>query len=284
MPLNQACLDRSYGPSTFVVTPEAIRAFAAATLSGPVAPSAAGEEPALPTRAFVPCWPVIQEAIADPDLGNATGQIIHGEQVMRFHRPLVAGDRLETTGTVTSIEPKGRNEVYVLHLETRDADGRLVVEQDNICISLGSAPPRPEPKAPPSPASRAATTPSAPVAPDWVAEQTLPTDITQRYSQASGDFSEVHLDDEFAKRLGFPGIIVQGMCVLSMAVRPALHELLGDDLLRLKGIRVRFASPVLPGESIRTEYVRDANGCTFTTVAADGRKVLGAGVIEVLPS
>ena len=284
MPLNQACLDRSYGPSTFVVTSDAVGAFARATLSEAVAPSGAGDEVALPTMAFVPCWPVIQEAIADPDLGNTPGQIIHGEQVMRFHRPLVAGDQLETTGTVTSIEPKGRNEVYVLHLETRDADGRLVVEQDNICISLGSAPTPPEPKAPPSPSSQAVTTAAAPVEPDWVAEQTLPSDITQRYSQASGDFSEVHLDDEFAKRLGFPGIIVQGMCVLSMAVRPALHELLGDDLLGLKGIRVRFASPVQPGETIRTEYVRDANGCTFTTLAEDGRKVLGAGAIEVLSS
>lgn len=282
MPLNQACLNRTYGPSTYVVTTEAVRAFGEATMSAPLAPATPGAEVALPTMAFVPCWPVIQEAIADPDLGNEPGQIIHGEQVMQFHRPLVAGDRLETTGTVASIEPKGRNEVYVLHLETRDARGALVVEQDNICISLGSAETKPESGAAPRPASPAATSHAAPSDPAWVAELTLPADITRRYSEASGDFSEVHLDDEFAQRLGFPGIIVQGMCVLSMAVRPALHELLDDDVRRLKGIRVRFASPVLPGETIRTEYVRDGAGCTFTTMGQDGRKVLGAGVIDLV--
>jgi acyl dehydratase len=283
VPLNPACLNRTYGPSTFEVSSEGVRAFTAATLAEPLPPTRDGRDVALPTMAFAPCWPVIQEAIADPDLGNQPGQIIHGEQVMRFRRPLLVGDTLETTGTVTRIEPKGRNEVYVLHLESRDTDGDLVVEQDNICISLGSAAETTDATSQAPRAPRPVAVLDDPVAPTWFDEQELPVNITQEYARASGDFSEVHLDDEFARSLGFPGIIVHGMCLLSVAVRPVLARALGDDLTMLRGIRVRFASPVQPGESIRTEYTPVDGSYGFTTFAGD-RKVLGAGMVEVAPA
>lgn len=278
MPLNQACLNRTYGPATHTFTEEGVRAYAAATGSPSVPSSPDGTALALPAMAFVPSWPVIQEAIADPDLGNEPGQIIHGEQVMRFHRPIAVGDVLTTTGTVTRIEPKGRNEVYVLSLMSRDESGQAVVEQDNICISLGSAPKNEaldkvsSPK-PPSP-------PEEPPRPLWVAEEVLPADITTHYSQASGDFSEVHLDDEFAKSLGFPGIIVHGMCLLSIAVRPILQKQLGDQLDRLREIRVRFAAPVEPGETIRTGCFESADGYGFSTFVGE-RKALTAGFVSV---
>jgi acyl dehydratase len=285
MPLNQACLNRTYGPSHYALTTEKVSDFAAATLSAPLPTTAEREDVALPTMAFIPCWPVIQEAIADPDLGNAPGQIIHGEQVMRFHRPLRAGDTLTTTGTVTRIEPKGRNEVYVLHLESRDGSGALVVEQDNICISLGSAAEATAPTNGAPASAKQSTPPTPPVEPPrqtWVSQETLPADITREYSQASGDFSEVHLDDEFAQKLGFPGIIVHGMCLLSVAIRPILAKL-DDNVGRVQGLRVRFASPVRPGETIRTEYVQEAAGYAFTTYVGD-RKALGAGLVEVAES
>lgn len=280
MPLNQACLNRTYGPSRYDVTAERVRAFASATLSAPLTSPGSGLDVALPTQSFLPCWPVIQEAITDPDLGNAPGQIIHGEQVMRFNRPVIAGDVLTTTGTVTRIEPKGRNEVYVLHLESRDSADEIVVEQDNICISLGSAgePASTSPDAPARPSPQAS--PEEPRQPDWVSEEALPEDITRQYAEASGDFSEVHLDEEFARSLGFPGIIVHGMCLLSIAVRPVIQTQLGDDVSSVRGIRVRFASPVQPGETVRTEYFKDPSGFSFTTFAGD-RKVLGAGLVEV---
>jgi acyl dehydratase len=192
---------------------------------------------------------------------------------------------LTTIGTVTRIEPKGRNEIYVLHLESRDGSGALVVEQDNICISLGSAaeattstsgaPARTKPPTPPAP-------PVEPSRPTWVSQETLPTDITTQYSRASGDFSEVHLDDEFAQKLGFPGIIVHGMCLLSVAIRPVLAKL-DDNVGRVSGVRVRFASPVQPGETIRTEYSQEAAGYAFTTFVGD-RRALAAGLVEVATS
>jgi acyl dehydratase len=264
MPLNRDCLGRSYGPETFVVEADHVRRYAEATLE----PDTSGSEAVPPAFAFVPCWPIILSALADPDLGNLPGQIIHGEQRMSFERPLRVGDVLTTVGTVTTIEPKGKNELYVLELESRDAGtNELVVRQENICISLGSAPD--DAPARPKPAGAQAK----PERPEPTRNRVvqLPKEITYAYADASGDRSDVHLDPDAATALGFPGIIVHGMCLLAIATQGA-----GRDV---KQLSARFASPVQPGERLETRYWDRGSECEFEAVAGDGRRVLTNGKV-----
>ena len=42
-------------------------------------------------------------------------------------------------------------------------------------------------------------------------------DQTERYAAASGDDFAIHLDDEFARKVGLPGRIVHGLCTLAFA-------------------------------------------------------------------
>lgn len=271
MPLNRDCLNRRYGPETFTVAADHVQRYAEATLE-PCGPDHDGRPRVPPAFAFVPCWPIILRALDDPDLGNAPGQVIHGEQRMSFERPLRVGDVLSTTGTVTTIEPKGRNELYVLGLESRDADtGEVVVRQENICISLGSAPEqepaRPKPARPPAKTERPQPTSTKVV--------DLPKDITRAYAEASGDRNAIHLDADAATSVGFPGIIVHGMCLLAIAAQGA-HD--GGDV---KQLSVRFASPVQPGEQLRTMYWDRGSECDFEAVASDGRRVLTNGKVVV---
>lgn len=230
--------------------------------------------------AFLPCWPVIGEALDDPDLGNEPGQVIHGEQVMRFARPLAAGDVLSTTGTVTNIETKGRNEVYVLTLASRDQSGTLIVSQDNICISLGSAPADGLETGPP--ATRAPR-PARPAAgePDLVAECSIPLDITKNYAEASGDFNRVHLEAEFAQKLGFPGVIVHGMCLLSIALQGVVNILVAGQESSIRELRVRFSSPVEPGERVETRYFQSTDSTDFEMFGSDGRRTLAGGHVSM---
>jgi len=281
MSLNRECLNRVYGPAAFEVSSELIDGYLEATLDDRDAyyrRSVASTPPAL---AFLPCWPVILEALADPDLGN-DGQIVHGEQVMRFHRPIVAGDVLTTTGTVTTIAPKGRNELYVLSLQTFDEHGQLVNEQENRCISLGTGSAE-RPKA-------QAGTPRPPVDPSagkseasmqFSREVELPTDITIRYAAASGDNNKVHLDDEHARTLGFPGTIVHGMCLVSIALQGIVEDVAGGEPGRIGGIQVRFAGPVQPGEHLVTTYTVHPDGIRFESATSDGRPVLSAGSVTL---
>ena len=45
--------------------------------------------------------------------------------------------------------------------------------------------------------------------------QQVDTDQTFRYAEASGDPMPIHLDDEFAKSVGLPGIIIHGLCTMA---------------------------------------------------------------------
>jgi acyl dehydratase len=68
------------------------------------------------------------------------------------------------------------------------------------------------------------------------------------YADASGDQNPLHQDDEFARSVGFPGIIAHGM--FSMAhVAKALTDWLGDPAA-LRRIKVQFRAPVFMDETL----------------------------------
>ena len=51
--------------------------------------------------------------------------------------------------------------------------------------------------------------------PDAEVAQTFDADQTYRYAEASGDPMQIHLDEEFAKAVGLPGIIIHGLCTMA---------------------------------------------------------------------
>ena len=68
------------------------------------------------------------------------------------------------------------------------------------------------------------------------------------YADVSGDRNPLHLDDEVARRAGFPGIIAHGMFTLGH-LSSCLVEWVGDPaaVARLKAV---FRSPVAMGDTI----------------------------------
>ena len=75
-------------------------------------------------------------------------------------------------------------------------------------------------------------------------------DQTFRYHEASGDPMPIHLDDEFAKSVGLPGIIAHGLCTMAMCSQAVIKTVADGDPARLKRLAVRFASNVFPGNDI----------------------------------
>jgi acyl dehydratase len=68
------------------------------------------------------------------------------------------------------------------------------------------------------------------------------------YAEAGGDDNPLHQDDEFARSVGFPGVIAHGMFSMAHVAR-TLTEWLGDPsaLLRLD---VTFRAVVFMGETL----------------------------------
>ena len=76
-----------------------------------------------------------------------------------------------------------------------------------------------------------------------------PNDATPPvFARLSGDHNPVHLDPDFAREAGFETVIVHGMNVLGAAARAAQTFAPGGTMLR--SLDVRFARPVLPGQSV----------------------------------
>jgi acyl dehydratase len=68
------------------------------------------------------------------------------------------------------------------------------------------------------------------------------------YAQASGDINPIHLDDEFARSVGLPGVIAHGM--LQMGVMGVVASEAAGGADKLKRLCCRFAGMVVPGDTV----------------------------------
>ena len=109
---------------------------------------------------------------------------------------------------------------------------------------------------------------------DELREVTVTPDryVTYRYAGASGDFNPIHLDDEFAKSVGLPGVILHGLYSMAQVAR-AHTEAAGGDPRALKRLSVQFRGMGFPEQEIVvTSNVKEASkGRAVTeTEAAQG--------------
>ena len=198
--------------------------------------------------------------------------MLHGTQGITLHRDIPVSGTLETTTTVTGIYDKG---------------SAAVVENEAVTVLAGTS-------------EKLFTTraslfirgeggwggdrgPSGPknVAPER--DPDLSVTYETRHDQAllyrlNGDRNPLHADPVFAARGGFDRPILHGLCTYGFTGRGLLHLLCGSDPSRFGSMDARFASPVMPGESLTVEAWRTEEGALFRTRAGDGRVVLDSGL------
>ena len=68
------------------------------------------------------------------------------------------------------------------------------------------------------------------------------------YAEASGDHNPIHLDDDFARTVGLPGVIAHGMLQMGFLATVAAQAAGGPD--RLRRLYCRFAGMVVPGDTV----------------------------------
>ena len=68
------------------------------------------------------------------------------------------------------------------------------------------------------------------------------------YAEASGDHNPIHLDDDFARSVGLPGVIAHGMLQMGLLATVAAEAAGGAKQLRR--LLVRFAGMVVPGDTV----------------------------------
>jgi acyl dehydratase len=268
-------------PVEFEVTRERIVAYAAATNDTTVA-HAAGEI-APPVFAIVPAFQAAGMASLTVIPAELLGAILHGEQDFHFHRPIEPGMTLSTAATPVGMRQRSSGVTVVTKAETRESGGELVVEQFMTTFVRGSQ-------------GAADLGEEAPGhgfdeslrerQPDAEVSQTYDADQTFRYAEAAGDPMQIHLDDEFAKAVGLPGIIIHGLCTMAFTSVAAIESFCPDDPTRLRRLAVRFAKMAFPEQTITTRFwsagERDGRSAyAYETTADSGDVVIKDGLAEI---
>jgi acyl dehydratase len=213
----------------------------------------------------------------DFDLGADWKKVLHGETSIEIHRPLPVEGELVGETKFGPFFDKGSDKGTVAYQtrEIRDADGNLLVTVRNGSFLRGdggqggSSEPQPKPRP----------------LPDRPADDviTLTTSANQAMIyRLSGDYNPLHIDPEVAKVGGFERPILHGLATFGVAGRAVLVALCGNEAMRLKRLDVRFASPVYPGETIRTEIWRENAGVASYRASVVERDlvVLNNGYVE----
>lgn len=104
--------------------------------------------------------------------------------------------------------------------------------------------------------------------PDYVCDLTTFPHQALLY-RLSGDFNPLHAAPEIARAAGFKAPILHGLCTLGVLTNALLKTCCNYDPALFRHMRLRFSSPVYPGETIRTEIWHSGNQVAFRCKSFD---------------
>ncbi len=268
-------------PVEFEVERDQVVAYAEATNDD--IPQHVSGDSAPPVFAVVPAWGVMAAAGAEIVPPELILRIVHGEQDMRFHRPIEPGMTLVSKGAARGIHQRSSGVTVVGVAETRTTDGELVVEQVMTTFVRGATTPDSLGEGAPGHAFSPELRECAPLA---EITQSFDADQTYRYADASGDRMRIHLEPEAAEQAGLPGIIIHGLCTMAFTSRAIIQTVCPEDPARLRRLAVRFSSIAHPKETITTRIWEsgesgDHRAYAYETTSDSGAVVIKDGLAEV---
>lgn len=191
-----------------------------------------------------------------PESGITWGRMLHGEQAIELHKPIPPSGTLVGETRMEEIVDKGADKGALLYMsrEVREkASGEPVftARQTLFCRADGGFG---------GPATEARAVHSIPDrASNLVVD--LPTLPQQALIyRLSGDTNPLHADPAAAAKGGFDRPILHGLCTFGIAGHAILQAVAGYQPEAVRSVRARFASPVFPGETIRTEIWDEGAG------------------------
>jgi peroxisomal enoyl-CoA hydratase 2 len=95
--------------------------------------------------------------------------------------------------------------------------------------------------------------------PDLQVQAHIADNQAQLY-RLSGDYNPLHIDPAAARFGGFEAPILHGLCTFGHCAQLLTGALCGGDPARFGGLRLRFASPVFPGDTLHLLAWHDGPG------------------------
>jgi acyl dehydratase len=192
--------------------------------------------------------------LADPATGVDPSSVLHGEQSFEILAPLRCETVIDSHTRITTLVDKGAGGPALLYTETtlRDEAGQDIALLNRTTVirdgrGFGGATGR----------VLAIRDPTVPP-PDHT------YDFATRPEQAllyrlNGDLNPLHANPIVSARSGFARPILHGLCTMGIICHALMRTLVNYDSAHLRGMALRFAKPVTPGDSVRTEIWSDGS-------------------------
>jgi acyl dehydratase len=108
--------------------------------------------------------------------------------------------------------------------------------------------------------------------------------LTARYKNASGDPNPIHVDEDFAKSVGLPGVILHGLYTMAQVAR-ANNAAAGGDPRNLKRLAVQFRGMGFPEQEITVtgtvKEVHDGSVVVDTVAEQGGNQIIRNAEAEI---
>ncbi|KAM6150359.1 peroxisomal multifunctional enzyme type 2 isoform 1-T1 [Erethizon dorsatum] len=203
-----------------------------------------------------------------PGLPINFAKVLHGEQYLQIYKPFPRAGKLKCEAVIADILDKGSGLVIVLDVYSYSGKELICYSQYSLFVvgSGGFGGKRTSEKL-----KMAIDIPSRP--PDAVITDNTSLNQAALY-RLSGDWNPLHIDPNFASLAGFEKPILHGLCTFGFSARHVLQHFAGNDVSRFKAIKARFAKPVYPGQTLRTEMWKEGNRIHFQTKGGELQSTL----------
>uniref|UniRef100_A0A8C3VRH3 Peroxisomal multifunctional enzyme type 2 n=1 Tax=Catagonus wagneri TaxID=51154 RepID=A0A8C3VRH3_9CETA len=219
------------------------------------------------------------ELAAIPGLPVNLAKVLHGEHYLELYKPLPKAGNLKCETAVADVLDKGSGLVILIDVYSYSGEELICYNQFSIFVtgSGGFGGKRTSDKD-----KVAVAIPNRP--PDAVLSDITSLNQAALY-RLSGDWNPLHIDSDFARLAGFDRPILHGLCTFGFSARHVLQQYADNDVLRFKAIKVRFAKPVYPGQTLRTEMWKEGNRIHFQTkVQETGDTVISNAYVDLVPT
>ncbi len=250
-----------------------------------------------PIYGVVPVWEKVFEVVSGVVPEEHFFSVVHGEQDMIFHKPIRSSIELKSRAIGQSVSVKDSGTTLVVKSESFDSNtDELILEQYFTMFFRGVDGENNVGQAHDTGIDLElykAQIAKGEQSEDFVGsvQAHFDDDQTFRYAQASGDFMPIHIDEEFAKSVGLPGMIIHGLCTMATASWAAIERLCSGDPAKLARIAVRFSKPLRPGDDLITRIFNTQSGegkserATYflsSNRVSDNETILTNALVEVL--
>ena len=212
-------------------------------------------------------YPMFRYYMIHPDLGLNLLRMVHAQQSASWFGSIYEGDMLDVEMTVHDVSESRAGEMVTFRT-TACVNEKIVGIGDTVFIVRGREKGKGTVK-PGEPSDRE------------IFRRVIKTEENQqlKYAEVSGDGNFIHTSNFLARLAGLPRTIMHGVCIAAMASNCLLDEVLDGDMSRMKGISMRFANPVIPGEEITLVGYEsgEKDSIFFNAYNCRGRAVLKNG-------